>query len=90
MPVENLALSPLSFALPRNCSELILMWNDPIVEETRRLRDEYAAKHGYNIHAIVADLKDWQEQGFPLTNQRTEMLQPKLLSSLNRHDQESE
>ncbi|BAM50911.1 hypothetical protein BEST7613_1980 [Synechocystis sp. PCC 6803] len=66
------------------------MWNDPIVEETRRLRDEYAAKHGHNIHAIVADLKSWQEQGFPLVGQKTEVLQPKLLSSLNPHDQESE
>ena len=42
------------------------MWNDPIVEETRRLREEFAAKHHYSIHAMVEDLKQWERQGFPL------------------------
>jgi hypothetical protein len=42
------------------------MWNDPIVEETRRLRDEYASKFNYDIHAIVEDLKQWERQGFPM------------------------
>ena len=42
------------------------MWNDPIVEETRRLRDAYASKFNYNIHAIVEDLKQWERQGFPV------------------------
>ena len=41
------------------------MWNDPIVEETRRLRDEYSAKFDYDIRAMVQDLKDWERQGFP-------------------------
>ena len=30
---------------------------DPIVEEVRRLRDEYAAQFNYNLAAICADLK---------------------------------
>lgn len=41
------------------------MWNDPIVEETRCLRDEYASKFNYDIRAIVEDLKQWERQGFP-------------------------
>lgn len=45
------------------------MWNDPIVEETRRLRDEFAKKHNYSIRAMVEDLKQWEQQGFPLPNQ---------------------
>ena len=42
------------------------MWNDPIVEETRRLREEFAAKHRHSIHAMIEDLKQWERQGFPL------------------------
>jgi len=34
------------------------MWVDEIVEETRKARDEYAAKFGYDIAAIVADVKE--------------------------------
>jgi hypothetical protein len=30
---------------------------DPIVEEVRRLRDEYAAQFNYDLGAIYADLK---------------------------------
>jgi len=37
-----------------------------IIEETRRLRDEYSAKHKYSIHAIVEDLNPWERQGFPM------------------------
>ena len=28
------------------------MWQDPIVQETRRLRDAFAAQHGYDADAI--------------------------------------
>lgn len=42
------------------------MWNDPIVEETRRLRDEYSAKHNYSIHEMVKDLNQWEKKGFPM------------------------
>lgn len=34
------------------------MWNDPIVEEVRKLRDEYAAQFGYDLEAIFKDLKE--------------------------------
>jgi len=58
------------------------MWNDPIVEETRKLRDEYAAKHNYNIHSMVEDLKQWEKQGFPMAANLNKALQPTVLPSL--------
>ena len=33
------------------------MWNDPIVEEVRRIREEHAAQFDYDIDAIFADYK---------------------------------
>jgi hypothetical protein len=38
------------------------MWNDPIVEETRRLRDEYAAQFGYDLDALFRDLKEQERR----------------------------
>ncbi len=38
------------------------MWVDEIVEETRKAREEYAAKFEYDIAAIVADVKEKEEQ----------------------------
>jgi hypothetical protein len=32
------------------------MWKDPIVEETRELRDAYASQFNYDIDAIFEDL----------------------------------
>jgi hypothetical protein len=32
------------------------MWQDPIVTETRALRDEYASQFNYDINAIFEDL----------------------------------
>lgn len=37
------------------------MWTDTIVEETRKARDEYAAKFNYDLDAMYEDLKE-QEQ----------------------------
>jgi hypothetical protein len=37
------------------------MWNDPIVEEVRKIRDEHAKKFDYDLQAIVADLKKQQK-----------------------------
>lgn len=34
------------------------MWNDPIVEETRKLRDEYAGQFDYDVWRIFRDLKE--------------------------------
>lgn len=38
------------------------MWTDEIVEETRKLREEYAAKFNYDLEAIYRDLVKQQEQ----------------------------
>jgi hypothetical protein len=37
------------------------MWNDPIVEEIKAGRRQYAARFNYDIHAIVRDLQQRQE-----------------------------
>ena len=36
------------------------MWHDPIVEEIRRIREEYAAKFNYDIRAMCRDLMERQ------------------------------
>lgn len=38
------------------------MWNDPIVEEVRRVRQAHAKKFNYDIKAIVEDLRKQQSQ----------------------------
>ena len=38
------------------------MWQDPIVEETRHLRRQYAEQFDHNIDAIFADIRKRQEQ----------------------------
>ena len=60
------------------------MWTDPIVEETRRLREEYAAKHNHNIHSIVADLKQWEKDGFPMPFTANEPVRPDAISEAQR------
>ncbi len=37
------------------------MWTDPIVEETRRLREEHAKKFNYDLRAIFEDLKQFEK-----------------------------
>ena len=37
------------------------MWNDPIVEEVRKVREAHAKKFNYDLQAIVADLKKQQK-----------------------------
>ena len=34
------------------------MWNDEIVEEVRKVRDEYAAKFHYDLEAIFRDINE--------------------------------
>lgn len=36
------------------------MWKDPIVEEIRRHREQYAAQFNYDLHAICEDLRSLQ------------------------------
>ena len=39
-----------------------MIWEDPIVEETRRMKDEYASKFNYDLQAIYHDLKELEKQ----------------------------
>lgn len=36
------------------------MWQDPIVEEIRRIRDEHAKRFNYDLHAICEDFRKMQ------------------------------
>ncbi len=36
------------------------MWIDPIIEETRRIRDEHARRFNYDLSAICADLRRFE------------------------------
>ena len=38
------------------------MQNDPIVDEVRRIRQEYAKQFAYNLHAMAADLRKHEQQ----------------------------
>jgi len=38
------------------------MWRDPIVEETRKRREEYAAKFKHDADAIFEDIRQRQRQ----------------------------
>lgn len=42
-----------------------IMWMDEIVEETRKAREEYAARFDYEVAAIVADVKEQEKQREP-------------------------
>jgi len=51
--------------------------NDPIVEEVRKARDEYAKKFNYDLDAICRDLQEKQAQpgknvvSFPPNREKT-------------------
>ncbi len=38
------------------------MWEDPIVKETRRLREQYASRFKYDADAIFEDILKRQER----------------------------
>ena len=38
------------------------MWQDPIVKETRKLREEYAAQFNHDANAIFSDIMARQEK----------------------------
>jgi len=38
------------------------MVSDPIVEEVRRIRQEYAKRFNYDLHAIAADLRKGEQE----------------------------
>lgn len=37
------------------------MRDDPIVEEVRRIREEYAKQFGYDLNAMAADLRQREQ-----------------------------
>ncbi len=39
------------------------MWTDEIVEDVRKVREEYAAKFNYDLEAIYQDLKKQEQEG---------------------------
>jgi hypothetical protein len=38
------------------------MWTDPIVEEVRKIREEHAARFGYDLKKIFEDLKEQERK----------------------------
>ncbi|HEV8718966.1 MAG TPA: hypothetical protein VGX03_39870 [Candidatus Binatia bacterium] len=38
------------------------MWQDPVVEEVRAIRDAYTKQFNYNLEAIYNDLKEQEAQ----------------------------
>ena len=38
------------------------MWEDEIVEEVRRVRNEYAAKFNHDLEAIYKDIKEQEKK----------------------------
>ncbi len=38
------------------------MQNDPIVDEVRRIRQEYAKQFAYDLRAMAADLRQHEQQ----------------------------
>jgi len=45
------------------------MWKDPIVEEIRKTRDEYAGQFDYDLHAICQDIRTKQgKNGRPVVS----------------------
>ena len=56
------------------------MWQDPIVEEVRAIRDSYAKKFNYDLDAIYHDLKEVEtKSGKPFV-----LLSPKRLISAEK------
>ena len=51
------------------------MWEDPIVEEVRKAREEHAAKFDYDLAAICRDLREKQAE----SGRRVIRREPKLL-----------
>ena len=55
------------------------MWEDPIVAEVRRTREELSAKFGFDLKAIFADIRHRQTAlGERLVHQQTERLPEKV------------
>lgn len=54
------------------------MWDDPIVEEVRKIREEHAASLGYDLEKIFKDLKKREEKsGRKVVSLPPKRLEPK-------------
>ncbi len=62
------------------------MWNDPIVEEIRAIRDSYAKQFDYNLDAIFHDLQDQQAK----SKLKFISLPPKRIKTKNTSEQLNE
>jgi hypothetical protein len=62
-----------------------MTWNDPIIEEVRKVRDAHAKKFNYDLKAIYLDLKQ-REQG---SGRRYVSLAPRKLDTKATHDNQS-
>ena len=62
------------------------MWQDPIVIETRSLRDEYARQFNYNADAIFEDLMAKQA----MHPERIVSLPPRKVDNFNRANNKSQ
>lgn len=38
------------------------MWQDPIVAEIRKIRDDYAKQFNYDLDAMIRDLKEFEKK----------------------------
>jgi hypothetical protein len=47
---------------PRRAYGGLTMYDDPIVEEVRRVRQEYAKRFDYDVRAIAVDLREREQQ----------------------------
>ncbi|WPL18961.1 hypothetical protein Thiowin_04061 [Thiorhodovibrio winogradskyi] len=53
------------------------MWKDPIVEEIRKTREEYAGQFGYDLHAICQDIRAKQgKTGRPVVSLTAKPVRP--------------
>ena len=52
------------------------MWQDPIVEEIRKIRQEQAARFNYDVRAMVEDARKRQQAG----NRKVVSLPPRRVS----------
>ncbi|MEO5334112.1 MAG: hypothetical protein H7839_19035 [Magnetococcus sp. YQC-5] len=58
------------------------MWNDPIIEELHKFRDEHAARFNYDIDAIVTDLQNSERS----SNRPVVSFAPKMYYDLSGQD----
>jgi hypothetical protein len=55
--------------------------NDPIVDEVRRIRDEYAARFNYNLDAMFQDIKEQERRSGRVSSSRSVEPTPNPIAS---------